>query len=518
MGKKKSKQCGDDFINSQKNPLLELKFENPLFAIACHPEKPIIVTGLATGHMFCHEYNVGMLRSFIKQNLEEISSLDAQRKSQKSWQVVNVPQKSEEQALTGVTVLWSTRRHKGSVRSIALEADGSYVYSIGSDNVLKKANTYSGKVVNKAVLSEDPKIKYTKLLKSSTHPFLLLGSEDGNVEVYNSSTLKLMNTIQNVHGGDPINDIFQFVGKSVYKHISLGQTTLARWDCRQSNEIDTSISPDDKDAKGNVLLSDNQEDEMLSGTFVDPTDGETLVCGMGEGVLTVWKPKKNDLVDQLTRIKICRGESIDCVMSSLQDDGCVWCGCSNGKVYKVNVKLGKVVEVRKHSRLDEVSFLDLDYDYRLISGGMDKMKIWESDDFEYDFAKPCEGQKGVEDEGFVPVSVDSAQEDSDGLWEQLEKNHSDLDTNSGKTTDSSDSSSESELDEDSSSGEVQLAGLSKEELIAELDKDLDNSDKPKRALNTEISAKNKKLKNASKDRKAHNAKSHFNGIRRFDGL
>ena len=224
---------------------------------------------------------------------------------------------------------------------------------------------------------EEDKNKYTKLVKSQKHPVLLLGDEGGNISVLNSETLEVKNSIKKIHNGDAINDIFQFVGKSLYRFISLGQTTLAYWDSRESNESDFSIPADDEETKRKVFISDDQEDEILCGTFVNPDDGDVLVCGMGEGVLTVWKPKRNNLVDQLTRIPICKGESIDCIISSFQDDNCVYCGCSNGNVYKVDVKMGKVVEIRKHSSLDEVTFIDLDCEYRLMSGGMDKVKLWE---------------------------------------------------------------------------------------------------------------------------------------------
>ena len=46
----------------------------------------------------------------------------------------------------------------------------------------------------------------------------------------------------------------------------------------------------------------------------------------------------------------------------------------------MNVKRGSIIEAREHSEIDEVQFLDLDCGYRVVSGGMDCVKIWEFKD------------------------------------------------------------------------------------------------------------------------------------------
>nr|CAI6815132.1 BPK_HP1_G0058340.mRNA.1.CDS.1 [Saccharomyces cerevisiae] len=89
---------------------------------------------------------------------------------------------------------------------------------------------------------------------------------------------------------------------------------------------------------------------------------------------------------------------------------------SNGNIYKVNAKLGKVVEIRNHSEL-MVGFVDLDFEYRVV--------WW--------FGKH-------QDMGIIEDDV--------------EENASDL------------------SDDTSSDDETTLVGLSKEELLDELDKDL----------------------------------------------
>ncbi|SCU96143.1 LAME_0F15060g1_1 [Lachancea meyersii CBS 8951] len=519
MSKKKVKSSQDlSSVASASSPILEITFPEPLFALCCHPEQPLIFSGQASGHVMCHRYDAKVLQERMKRNEEDAAQTKAKTEEQntnkKFWVVAEAKEDGSSDS-AGFKLQWKTKRHKGSVRAMCLDADGSHLYTIGVDCVLKKANSETGKVVKKRQVTQDTSVKITKLVKSTTHRFLLLGDENGNVFVLNSDTLELQTTIKKIHSGDAINDIFQFTGQSVYKFISVGQTTLAYWDSRESNESDFKIPDDDQDAKRKVRLSDDQEDEILCGTFVDPQGGDTLVCGMGEGLLTVWKPKKNDLVDQISRIKVKKNESLDCVVATLQDDDSVWTGCSDGQVYKVNVKTGKVTEIRRHSGLDEVVFLDLDCEYRLISGGMDKIKLWELAD----------------DEPASELEV-SASDEEDSANESDSEPSSHSDSIDGSASDSgSDSDSGSNV-EDSGSGEEEeeLVGLSKEELLKELEKDLvessdeeqSTSSKKRNAKGSDDSKKaSKKQKTKQKpltSKQLRNLQKHEHGIKRFAGL
>lgn len=49
----------------------------------------------------------------------------------------------------GVETLWKTKRHKGSVRAICFDAKGDSIFSIGTDNILKKADAMTGKVTKR---------------------------------------------------------------------------------------------------------------------------------------------------------------------------------------------------------------------------------------------------------------------------------------------------------------------------------------------------------------------------------
>ncbi|SCU98127.1 LADA_0H10748g1_1 [Lachancea dasiensis] len=517
MAKKKVKSNQDlSSLVSNSSPLLEINFPEPLFALCCHPEKPLIFSGQATGLIMCHSYDPVVLASIMKRNAallaeEQNNKKEKSETRKKLWTAVDAKEDGSSDN-KGFKLQWKTKRHKGSVRAMCLDADGSHIYSIGIDCMLKKANSETGRVVKKHQVSSDTSVKYTKIVKSTSHNLLLLGDENGNVVALDSHTLEVKTTISNIHSGDAINDIFQFTGKSMYKFISLGQTTLAYWDSRESNESDHLIQLDDLDAKRKVRLSDDQEDEILCGTFVDPQNGDTLVCGMGEGILTVWKPKKNDLVDQISRIKVKKNESLDCIVPTLQDDDSVWVGCSDGQIYKVNVKTSKVVEIRKHNDIDEVLFVDLDHEYRLVSGGMDKVKIWEFTENGDDLEK---ADSSAEEGGMASQSDSGSDFGSDA---ESADNDSNSDTGSGSSSDS----------EHSPSGGEELVGLSKEELLKELDKDLVQSEAEEEASSkkrgagesgTAKSSKRHKVKQKPlTSKQLQNLQKQEHGIKKFDDL
>ncbi|CAI4053918.1 hypothetical protein N7582_005852 [Saccharomyces uvarum] len=497
-----------DVVDSTNFPILELtSSKTPIFQSILHPELPIIITGFGTGHIVCHRYNPTKLQSSLNQRRKlDVAALDKDPKSNsktkkgtclwtrldmdvengtlKSVEADEEEQKMEQSKDLGVETLWKTKRHKGSVRAICFDAKGDSIFSIGTDNILKKADAMTGKVIKKVNLSslfeseKKKNDKFTKLCISQTHPFILIGDESGDVHVLNSENLTLTNTVHSIHFGDSINDIFHFDKKSIYKFISLGQTTLAYFDVRDKDAKPN--TPENEDGK--IMVSEDQEDEVLCGCFVDPDVADTLVCGMGEGIATVWKPNKNDLVDQMSRIKISKDESIDCIIPTLQDDNCVWCGCSNGNIYKLNAKLGKVVEVRNHNNLDEVNFLDLDCEYRVVSGGLENIKIWE-------------------------LSNDDKKED-----ESLE---SDEDVASSDENDSDGDSEDDSSEENSSEDEVTLVGLSKEELLDELDKDLNQPEESveEKESNQKSNKKRKLMKENSRKKELYE-----HGIKKFDDL
>ncbi|CUM52645.1 unnamed protein product [Debaryomyces tyrocola] len=573
MAKKKKSNATNAarLLESSVSPIVELKYPEPLFTIAAHPTKPILLSGLATGHIYCSTYDADILEEAQSTKRERLSLLEKEafktgkiahinrsvsQLKQKWWTVIedntDIPDGSN------IVNNWKTKRHKGSCRSAIFDplenSLGENIYSVGTDHIIKKANTETGKVLSKATISEhysDKNDAITKLVHSTSHPFLLSGTENGDVLVYDSNNMasnQLKFNVSKAHD-DSINHILPIPAVSAYHYLTLGSTTLSHIDIR----------------KGIITQSDDQEDELLSMCFasdhVNDNKNDTVLVSHGEGIVTIWKNSKNRLMDQLSRIKVNKDASIDAIIPTMNcDDGemvdSVWCGDSEGLLHRINYKKGKVVETRvhssaagKHGPADEVGILDIDYDYRLISAGMDSLKIWsnqeeilnsDSDDSDSDIA-----------------SADSDSDDSDvdnitNIEDEVNDFSPDSDSENGNDVldeklDVADSDSNEDQFEDVSGEELQLSDteqptkslqiirkkrfnvpeisnktninkkvvdinkLTKEQSIKNADEESEEPEEPNK--------KKQKLKAKQMSTKQiRNMQKHEHGIRRFDDL
>ncbi|KAK7684827.1 WD repeat-containing protein jip5 [Cerrena zonata] len=222
---------------------------------------------------------------------------------------------------------------------------------------------------------------------------------------------------------------------SAYHYLTLGSTTLSHLDIR----------------KGIITQSDDQEDELLSMCYatdqINQNQNDTVLVSHGEGIVTIWKNSKNSFRDQLSRIKVNKNASIDAIIPTMNcDDGdmidSVWCGDSEGLLHRVNYKRGKVVETRVHSStsgkygaVDEVGLLDIDYDYRLISAGMDGLKIWSGQDYE-DLNGDSEEDSDEDSDNDSDNEVIGSQQDDSDSKDQWEDISSDEGSNSGSEPES----------------------------------------------------------------------------------
>ncbi|GEQ66543.1 hypothetical protein JCM33374_g206 [Metschnikowia sp. JCM 33374] len=396
MGKKSRNGTIDLDNESNTPPILDIGFSDPLFSTAAHPTRPVIVSGLGTGHVFCHSYNAEALENSLSAERSNFLSKEKTNKVQLSslkkkwWRT-----EGDHANLVGdeaVSICWKTRRHKGSCRSVMFDIleneAGDNVFTVGTDNMLKKAKTETGKVQSKidmsAYLEGIPRDAITTLAMSNTHPFLVSGSENGSIFVFDSTNLsagKLKFRLGNVQE-DAINKILPMPAVSAYHFLALGSTRLAHIDIR----------------KGIISQSDDQADELLSmcypADFVNANKNDTVIVTHGEGVITLWRNSTNGLSDQISRVKVNKNASIDAIISTMNsgDDSLVnsvWCGDSEGYLHRVDYKRGKVAETRVHSSVmsksgavDEVGGLDIDYEYRLVSSGMEGLKIWSGQAFE----------------------------------------------------------------------------------------------------------------------------------------
>ncbi|RCK63049.1 WD repeat-containing protein JIP5 [Candida viswanathii] len=440
MAKKKSNSTNAaQVLESSVSPILEVNYADPLFTAAAHPTKPILISGQVTGHVYCNTYDAEKLEEQTRAKREEYNQLEKEAYSKgkiphvnksvsqlksKWWTVIldnsEIPKDGDL-----ITTNWKTKRHKGACRHAIFEplenSVGEFIYTCGTDNIIKKAATETGKVLGKVDVLTDysnAKDALTKLCHSTTHPFLLSGTEDGHVLVYDSSNLntnKLKFKVDLAHD-DSINHILAMPAVSAYHYLTLGSTTLSHIDIR----------------KGIITQSDDQEDELLAMCYPSTEISEqndTVLVTHGEGIISVWKNSKNKLMDQLTRVKVNKTASIDAIVPTMNVDdeslaNSVWCGDSEGLLHRVNYKSGKVVETRLHSvtrgkygAVDEVGILDIDYDYRLISAGMDTLKIWSNTEVDDEEASDDDDSDDVED-GDQDSWTDTSDSGSEGEDEE----------------------------------------------------------------------------------------------------
>lgn len=535
MGKKKSNAVtAARQLESKVSPILEINYSDPLFAIAAHPTRSIIAQGLATGHVFCSQYDAEKLEELQQERREEImDELNKNFKKGKISQVVKSVSQSKKKwweiiddhaefENANISTLWKTKRHKGSCRSILFDplenSLGENLYTAGTDHIIKKANTETGKVTSKGNVKDHFPGKneaITKICHSATHPFLLAGTENGHILVYDSSNLgknELKFKVSNAHD-DAINHIMAMPAVSAYQYLTLGSTTLSHIDIR----------------KGIITQSDDQEDELLSMCYatdhVNDNKNDTVLVAQGEGVVTIWKDSKNKLMDQLTRVKVNKGVSIDTIIPTMNNEteemtNSVWCGDSEGLLHRINYKIGKIVETRVHSvskgkygAVDEVGNLDIDYNYRLISAGMDSLKIW-SEQTQEDVIE-SEDESDESDDSDSEDLQFSSDSDGEGSEEENEVEEEEI----------GDEDEESEGEEDFEDEESDEEGEDEAERLNSLRKRL-NKSKPKRKLidlnsTSETPIEQEKKKPKSKqltNKQLRNMQQHEHGIRKFEGL
>lgn len=541
--KKSSSASAARLLESDVPPILEINYKDPLFAAALHPTRPIFATGTATGYVHCFQYDLENLEEsqLIERNkLNEIQK-NAFKKGESSaantsvsqlkkwWPVVEDYDQIPENSF--LTCSWKTKRHKGSCRALLFDplenSAGEHIYSVGTDHALKKANTETGKIVSKVNASSHlgNNDSFTKLAHSTTHPFLLAGTDNGEILVFDSTKLssELKFKVENVHD-DAVNHILPMPAVSAYHYLTLGSTTLSHIDIR----------------KGVLSVSDDQEDELLSmcypNEFINDNKNDTVLVSHGEGIVTIWKNSKNNYADQLSRIKINKHASIDVIVPTMNQENedlaaSVWCGDSDGFLYRLNYKKGRVVETRVHSSskgnkgvADEVGILDIDYEYRLLSAGMDTLKLWSNRDYENSGdSSDCSSDSEDTDDSDSDPPIDlnllqhsvshsssSASEEDDSLVsDDDEYNESDISTMQNDTL------------EDKASLPTSLVRkkrtLPSKRSFSEEDSDVvDEEPQQEQAAQGKIKKKKQEKKLTAKQLK--NMQRHEHGIRKFEGL
>ena len=483
-------------------PLVDISSdaENFIFSVALHPSRNEMLIGFATGHVCCLKYTIDKKK--YKNNLKLVFE-----KTGKNFEYSVM---HGDDLISGdddlFEILWKTKRHDKACRQI-LYLDEDTAVSMGSENILKKFKCSSGKVTDKLEFPDLLDKKVAVNCMYNFNDYILIGMDDkGIVKVVkfdkeDDNKMVCINTLTGLHNGDCINKIIslnknnyqrvikksgksklkdEFIREplSVHKFVSVGQTTLQVWDCRWEN-------------LNKLETSEDQEDELLSLCYLNDDENDTnLICGIGEGALTVWKFGKNEYKDQINRIKISKSESVESCVSSLQNDNRLWCGLTNGYVYLVDGKVGSIIKKLHHSKTDEVNFLDIDYEYRPVSTSMTTIKIWD------DYAE------------------NEADEDIESSDEEDENNYSDSDMSDDSVNLSEQLLSGEEEEEEPNSDDEYLADFAKEMKEKDTKFEVMEINASKNDIK-KISKKQEKKKQQELKKKQASLK---HGIRKFEGL
>ena len=110
-----------------------IPLDSELFAQAIHPKEPVVAVGLISGRVQIYRLPAGASDS---------SDNDATLASQNGF--------------GHIETAWTTKRHKGSCRTLGYSIDGTSLYSAGTDGIVKVADSATGQVTAKMAVPFDP--------------------------------------------------------------------------------------------------------------------------------------------------------------------------------------------------------------------------------------------------------------------------------------------------------------------------------------------------------------------------
>ncbi|EGY15571.1 WD repeat-containing protein [Verticillium dahliae VdLs.17] len=343
--------------------LCTLPLTADVFTAALHPTKPLLSVGLSNGRV-----ETFRLPAVAGSDDDADDSSDAgESKTKRAG-----PAETGKGMIESV---WSTRRHKGSCRTLAYSYDGSSMFSAGTDGLVKHFSPEDGKVLSKTVI---PSRKNGPDGPSTLHALnpqsLLLGCDSGAVYLIDikdgvaagqphATHRPHEDYVSAVVALPPTKDSTSGVPK---QWVSTGGTTLAASDWR----------------RGVLSRSEDQEDELMCAAFVPGVgprknrNNGMVAVGSGSGVITLWDRGAPD--DQQERIIL---ECMALVPAELGWGKKLIVGVADGTLRVVDIVKRKVDaepgSVLRHDDLEGAVFVGFDCYNRLISAGGRTVKVWQ---------------------------------------------------------------------------------------------------------------------------------------------
>ncbi|CAI4214511.1 unnamed protein product [Parascedosporium putredinis] len=323
-----------------------LPLSGDVFAQAVHPTEPLVAVGLFNGRVKCFRLppTTGG-GSSVSEDDAETSILSDGRAT--------------------IDTIWETKRHKRSCRALTYSPDGDFMFSAGSDGIVKHFSSSSGRVASKVLV---PKFANQEDAPSILHAIdpqhILLGTDAGALHIFDlrqdglagkaartsfphtdyiSSIVPLPPKAATEKGGGGD-------GASVFpkQWVTTGGTTLAVTDIRS----------------GTLVRSDDQEDDLL--------------------VLTMWDRGSWD--DQQERVIVDTGrgggDSIDAVALIPEEAGYgkkLFAAVGDGSLRLVDL-IKREVDITatlRHDDQEGAIAIDFDCYGRMITAGGSIVKIWE---------------------------------------------------------------------------------------------------------------------------------------------
>ncbi|KAI1787277.1 WD40 repeat-like protein [Ganoderma leucocontextum] len=211
-----------------------------IFDLAFHPERPLVTTGLLTGHVTAFSYDE-------QGNYEE---------------------------------KFSIRPSKKSCRTLAMTEDGSTVWAAGKAKAIHVIDIGSGEIVETRATAHDVAINRMRRLLPQ---LFVSGDDDGVIKLWDPRKQEAVRKY--THHFDFISD-FMWLDDKKQLVATSGDGTLSVMDVR-SKKIEPSAQ------------SEDQEDELLS--ILPIKGGQKVVVGTQLGILSVFNRKSGwgDCVDRI---------------------------------------------------------------------------------------------------------------------------------------------------------------------------------------------------------------------------